>query len=77
MTSRGQTVIPAAIRERFALGPFDCLDWLVDGDGTIRVVSVMESPVQAFRGQGPDSGAASAAKPLAQSCCPCTAMASF
>ena len=50
-------MIPAAIRERFALGPSDCLEWLVDGDGSIRVVPVVESPLQAFRGQGPDGGA--------------------
>ena len=59
ITSRGQTVILAAIRERFALGPSDCLDWLVDGDGTIRVLPVMEPPVQAFRGQGRGGGAVS------------------
>ena len=50
-------MIPAAIRERFALGPSDCLEWLIDGDGSIRVVPVVESPVQAFRGQGRDGGA--------------------
>ena len=57
ITSRGQTVIPAAIRERFALGPSDRLEWLIDGDGSIRVVPVVESPVQAFRGQGRGGGA--------------------
>ena len=50
-------MIPAAIRERFALGPSDRLEWLIDGDGSIRVVPVVESPVQAFRGQGRDGGA--------------------
>ena len=48
-------MIPAAIREHFALGPSDRLEWLIDGDGSIRVVPVVESPVQAFRGQGLDA----------------------
>ena len=44
----GQTVIPATIRERFALGPSQRLEWFVDNDGSIRVVPVVASPVQAF-----------------------------
>ena len=47
-------MIPAAIRERFALSPSHRLEWLIDGDGSIRVVPVVESPVQAFRGQERD-----------------------
>ena len=57
ITSRGQTVIPAAIRERFGLGPSQRLEWLVEEDGSIRVVPVVASPVQAFRGQGRRGGA--------------------
>jgi AbrB family looped-hinge helix DNA binding protein len=57
ITSRGQTVIPAAIRERFALGPAQRLEWLVEADGSIRVIPVAASPVAAFRGRGRRGGA--------------------
>ena len=57
ITSCGQTVIPAAIRERFAFGPSQRLEWLVEDDGSIRVVPVVASPMQAFRGQGRRGGA--------------------
>ena len=50
-------MIPAAIRERFALGPSQRLEWFVDDDGSIRVVPVAASPVRAFRGQGRKGGA--------------------
>ena len=56
VTSRGQTVIPAAIRERFGLGPSTRLEWIVGSDGVITVVPVALSPVQAFRGQGKRGG---------------------
>ncbi|MEB3263299.1 MAG: AbrB/MazE/SpoVT family DNA-binding domain-containing protein [Synechococcus sp.] len=56
ITSRGQTVIPAAIRERFALGPSQRLEWLVEADGSIRVIPVAASPIEAFRGQGKRGG---------------------
>ena len=56
ITSRGQTVIPAAIRERFALDPSHRLEWLVEADGSIRVIPVAASPVQAFRGMGKQGG---------------------
>ena len=49
-------MIPAAIRERFDLGPSQRLEWLVEEDGSIRVVPVVASPVQAFRGQGRAGG---------------------
>ena len=50
-------MIPAAIRERFGLGPSQRLEWFVeDDDGSIRVVPVVPSPVQAFRGQGRAGG---------------------
>ncbi len=49
-------MIPAAIRERFGLGPSQRLEWLVEEDGSIRVVPVEASPVQAFRGKGRGGG---------------------
>ncbi len=52
ITARGQTVIPAAIRQRFSLTPSQRLEWLVEADGSIRVVPVDPSPVKAFRGMG-------------------------
>lgn len=51
ITERGQTVIPAAIRRQFRLGPSDRLEWIVDSQG-IRVVPVRADPIEAFRGRG-------------------------
>ena len=56
ITARGQTVIPAAIRARFSLGPSQRLEWIVEADGSIRVVPVDLSPVKAFRGMGQHGG---------------------
>jgi AbrB family looped-hinge helix DNA binding protein len=58
ITARGQTVVPAPIRERFGLGPSTSLEWIVDGDGAIRVVPVDLDPVRAFRGSGAGGGTA-------------------
>ena len=52
ITARGQTVVPAQIRERFGLGPSTRLELIVDGDGSIRVVPVALDPIQAFPGSG-------------------------
>lgn len=56
ITARGQTVIPAPIRERFSLSPSQRLEWIVEADGSIRVVPVDPSPVKAFRGMGRRGG---------------------
>ena len=56
ITARGQTVIPAPIRARFSLGPSQRLEWIVEDDGSIRVVPVDLSPVKAFRGMGQRGG---------------------
>jgi AbrB family looped-hinge helix DNA binding protein len=56
ITTRGQTVIPAPIRARFALGPSQRLEWIVEADGSIRVVPVDRLPVKAFRGMGRRGG---------------------
>lgn len=52
ITARGQTVVPAPIRERFGLGPSTRLEWIIDSDGSIRVVPVDPHPINAFRGSG-------------------------
>jgi looped-hinge helix DNA binding domain, AbrB family len=51
ITSRGQAVIPSAVRKRFSLGPADRLGWIVEDDRIV-VVSVKADPVAAFRGRG-------------------------
>ncbi len=51
ITARGQTVIPDQIRKYFHLSPSDRLEWVID-NGSIRVVSVEDDPILAFRGQG-------------------------
>jgi len=58
ITARGQTAVPAPIRERFGLGPSTRLEWIVDGDGAIRVVPVDLDPIRAFRGSGAGGGTA-------------------
>ena len=51
ITARGQTVIPAEIRQKFNLTPADRLEWVVDSTG-IHVKPVQKDPIQAFRGRG-------------------------
>ena len=58
ITARGLTVVPAPSRERFGLGPSTRLEWIVDGDGAIRVVPVDLDPIRAFRGSGAGGGTA-------------------
>ena len=58
ITTRGQSVVPAPIRERFGLGPSTRLEWIVDGDGAIRVVPVDLAPLRAIGGSGAGGGIA-------------------
>ena len=51
ITARGQTVIPAEIRQQFQLSPSDRLEWIVDASG-IHVKPVKSNPIEAFRGRG-------------------------
>ena len=52
VTKRWQTVIPAAIRKRYAIREGDLLVWLDDGQ-TIKVIPVpADDPVRALRGAG-------------------------
>jgi AbrB family looped-hinge helix DNA binding protein len=51
ITARGQTVIPAEIRQYFHLSPADRLEWIIDDTG-IRVIPVKSDPIAAFRGRG-------------------------
>ena len=47
VTTRGQTVVPKKLRERFHIKPGTTLDWQQDGD-SIRVVKVESSPKSGF-----------------------------
>ena len=57
ITARGQIVIPAPIRARFSLDPFQPLEWVEgEADGSILVVPADISPVKALRGMGRRGG---------------------
>jgi AbrB family looped-hinge helix DNA binding protein len=51
ITRRGQTVIPAEIRNRLHLDPSDRLEWIIEGN-SLRVIPVKSDPIAGFRGQG-------------------------
>ena len=55
INAKGQTIIPAEIRQRFNLATGDQLEWIVEND-MIRVIPVRVNPIDAFRGSG-DGGA--------------------
>ncbi len=52
--SRGQTVIPAAIRRRHNIEAGDQLIWLDDGK-IIRIVPMPKDPLKALGGEGEES----------------------
>ena len=43
LTSKGQVTIPKAVREALALCPGDRLDFVLEADGTVRVLPVRGS----------------------------------
>ena len=55
VSSRGQTVVPAAIRKRYHIQEGDRLVWLDDGS-TIRIVPVAGDTIRALRGAGKGEG---------------------
>ena len=55
ITSRGQTVVPAAIRKAYHLGPESKLHWVDDGE-CIRVVPLGSDTISEARGMFKKSG---------------------
>lgn len=57
VTERGQTVVPARIREDHRIEPRTQLEWIDDGH-TIRIVPLPEDPIRAAKGASKDLGRA-------------------
>lgn len=55
ITRRGQTVVPAEIRQRFHIQPNTKLEWMTD-EGTIRVIPIPANPIQGARGIAKGAG---------------------
>jgi AbrB family looped-hinge helix DNA binding protein len=51
VTKRGQTVIPALIRQRYSIAVGDRLVWLDDGE-MIKIIPMPLDPLRALRGAG-------------------------
>lgn len=49
VTKRGQTVVPAAIRQRYGINEGAYLEWIDDGQ-VIKVVLLPADPIKALRG---------------------------
>ena len=50
LSERGQTAVPAAIREKFHLKPGQQIEWVEDGKA-IHLLPVPKDPVKYFRGR--------------------------
>lgn len=55
VTRRGQTVVPAAIRERYKIHDGDKLVWIDDGEG-IHVIPIPADPIEGLYGRGEGQG---------------------
>lgn len=55
MTRRGQTVVPAEIRQRFHIQSHAKLEWMTDGK-SIRVIPLPADPICGARGMAKGKG---------------------